>query len=113
MPATISSTSAIGRGGRSLIDLIGAIQHPRSGVDFSSISIDRGATAPEGKLLRQPNDVFEFERSMNRSGAGRPVADQGKIARDSEFATKACKVRERLAGRVLSPTKSICSRSCA
>jgi hypothetical protein len=38
--------------------------------------------------LRQPNDVFEFERSMNCSGAGRPVADQGKIARDRKFATK-------------------------
>jgi hypothetical protein len=66
----------------------------RSGVDFYLNQHRSGATAPEGQLLRQPNDVFEFERSMNRSGAGRPVADQGKIARDSEFATKACKVRE-------------------
>jgi len=48
-----------------LIDLLGAIQHPRSGVDLPR-SASIGATAPEGKLLRQPNDVFEFERSMNR-----------------------------------------------
>jgi DNA invertase Pin-like site-specific DNA recombinase len=90
---------AIDRLGRSLIDLLGTIQHLEAvGVDLYLDQQAIDTTTPAGKLLFQLTGAFaEFERSMirQRVRAGLSVIKQ-KIARDGKFVSKAGKVRRRL-----------------
>ena len=90
---------AIDRLGRSLIDLLGTIQHLEAvGVDLYLDQQAIDTTTPAGKLLFQLTGAFaEFERSMirQRVRAGLSVIKQ-KIARDGKFVSKAGKVRKRL-----------------
>jgi len=90
---------AIDRLGRSLIDLLGTIQHLEAvGVDLYLDQQAIDTTTPAGKLLFQLTGAFaEFERSMirQRVRAGLGVIKQ-KIARDGKFVSKAGKVRKRL-----------------
>ena len=90
---------AIDRLGRSLIDLLGTIQHLEAvGVDLYLDQQSIDTTTPAGKLLFQMTGAFaEFERSMirQRVRAGLSVIKE-KIARDGKFVSKAGKVRRRL-----------------
>ena len=90
---------AIDRLGRSLIDLLGTIQHLEAvGVDLYLDQQSIDTTTPAGKLLFQMTGAFaEFERSMirQRVRAGLSVI-KPKIARDGKFVSKAGKVRKRL-----------------
>ena len=90
---------AIDRLGRSLIDLLGTIEHlNQAGVDLYLDQQAIDTTSPAGKLLFQVTGAFaEFERSMirQRVRAGLNVI-KGKIARDGEFKSKAGVVRKRL-----------------
>jgi DNA invertase Pin-like site-specific DNA recombinase len=90
---------AIDRLGRSLIDLLGTIQHLEAvGVDLYLDQQAIDTTTPAGKLLFQLTGAFaEFERSMirQRVRAGLSIIKQ-KIARDGKFVSKAGKVRKRL-----------------
>ena len=90
---------AIDRLGRSLIDLLGTIQHLEAvGVDLYLDQQAIDTTTPTGKLLFQMTGAFaEFERSMirQRVRAGLGVIKE-KIARDGKFTSKAGKVRRRL-----------------
>jgi DNA invertase Pin-like site-specific DNA recombinase len=90
---------AIDRLGRSLIDLLGTIQHLEAvGIDLYLDQQAIDTTTPAGKLLFQLTGAFaEFERSMirQRVRAGLSVIKQ-KIARDGKFVSKAGKVRKRL-----------------
>jgi DNA invertase Pin-like site-specific DNA recombinase len=76
---------AIDRLGRSLIDLLGTIQHLETcGVDLDQQSID--TTTPAGKLMFQMTGAFaEFERSMIRrrvrAGLKRAVEQGTKLGR--------------------------------
>jgi DNA invertase Pin-like site-specific DNA recombinase len=89
---------AIDRLGRSLIDLLGTIQHLEAvGVDLYLDQQAIDTTTPAGKLLLLTGAFAEFERSMirQRVRAGLGVIKQ-KIARDGKFVSKAGKVRKRL-----------------
>ena len=102
---------AIDRLGRSLIDLLGTIQHLEAvGVDLYLDQQSIDTTTPAGKLLFQLTGAFaEFERSMirQRVRAGLSVI-KVKIERDGKFVSKAGKVRRRLGrpGAGPSPTRS-------
>jgi DNA invertase Pin-like site-specific DNA recombinase len=69
---------AIDRLGRSLVDLLGTIQHLEAdGVDLYLDQQSIDTTTPAGKLLFQMTGAFaEFERSMIRPG--RPKHHQGQ-----------------------------------
>jgi DNA invertase Pin-like site-specific DNA recombinase len=86
---------AIDRLGRSLVDLLGTIQHLEAvGVDLYLDQQSIDTTTPAGKLLFQMTGAFaEFERSMirQRVRAGLSVI-KAKIERDGKFVSKACKV---------------------
>jgi DNA invertase Pin-like site-specific DNA recombinase len=90
---------AIDRLGRSLVDLLGTIQHLEAvGVDLYRDQQSIDTTTPAGKLLFQMTGAFtEFERSMirQRVRAGLSVI-KAKIERDGKFMSKAGKVRKRL-----------------
>jgi len=90
---------AIDRVGRSLVDLLGTIQHLEAvGVDLYLDQQSIDTTTPAGKLLFQMTGAFaEFERSMirQRVRAGLSII-KAKIERDGKFVSKAGKVRKRL-----------------
>jgi DNA invertase Pin-like site-specific DNA recombinase len=90
---------AIDRLGRSLIDLLGTIQHLEAvGVDLYLDQQSIDTTTPAGKLLFQLTGAFaEFERSMirQRVRAGLNVIKE-KLVRDGKFISKAGKVRRKL-----------------
>src|SRR5262245_45179884 len=90
---------AIDRLGRSLVDLLGTIQHLEAvGIDLYLDQQSIDTTTPAGKLLFQMTGAFaEFERSMirQRVRAGLSVI-KAKIERDGRFVSKAGKVRKRL-----------------
>jgi len=90
---------AIDRLGRSLIDLLGTIEHLQEvGVDLYLDQQHIDTTTRTGKLLFQITGAFaEFERSMirQRIRAGLSVI-KDKLARDGKFVSKAGKVRRNL-----------------
>jgi DNA invertase Pin-like site-specific DNA recombinase len=100
---------AIDRLGRSLIDLLGTIEHlEKVGVDLYLDQQNIDTTTPTGRLLFQITWAFgEFERSMirQRVRVGLNVIKE-KIARDGKFTSKAGKVRGSWAGQGLSRTRS-------
>lgn len=90
---------AIDRLGRSLIDLLGTIQHLEAvGVDLYLDQQAIDTTTPAGKLLFQLTGAFaEFERSMIRQRVRASLSIiKEKIACDGKFVSKAGKVRKRL-----------------
>jgi DNA invertase Pin-like site-specific DNA recombinase len=99
---------AIDRVGRSLIDLLGTIQHLEAvGVDLYLDQQSIDTTTPAGKLLFQLTGAFaEFERSMirQRVRVGLNVIKE-KIARDGKFTSKAGKVRWKLGRPGAAPDK--------
>jgi DNA invertase Pin-like site-specific DNA recombinase len=99
---------AIDRLGRSLIDLLGTIQHLEAcGVDLYLDQQSIDTTTPMGKLLFQVTGAFaEFERSMirQRINAGLSVV-KAKLARDGKFTTKGGKIRIRLGRPGAKPEK--------
>ncbi len=99
---------AIDRLGRSLIDLLGTIQHLEAvGVDLYLDQQSIDTTTPAGKLLFQLTGAFaEFERSMirQRVRAGLNVI-KDKLARDGRFVSKAGKVRRKLGRPGAEPDK--------
>ena len=99
---------AIDRLGRSLIDLLGTIEHLKEvGVD---LYVDRqhiDTTTPTGKPLFQITGAFaEFERSMirQRIRAGLSVIKE-KIARDGKFVSRTGRVRRKLGRPGAEPDK--------
>jgi DNA invertase Pin-like site-specific DNA recombinase len=90
---------AIDRLGRSLIDLLGTIEHLEEvGVDLYLDQQHIDTTTPTGKLLFQITGAFsEFERSMirQRVRAGL-IAVKEKLAREGKFESKAGVVRRKL-----------------
>jgi len=99
---------AIDRLGRSLIDLLGTIEHLQEvGVDLYLDQQHIDTTTPTGKLLFQITGAFaEFERSMirQRIRAGLSVI-KDKLARDGKFTSKAGKVRRNLGRPGAEPEK--------
>jgi DNA invertase Pin-like site-specific DNA recombinase len=99
---------AIDRLGRSLIDLLGTIEHlEKVGVDLYLDQQNIDTTTPTGRLLFQITGAFgEFERSMirQRVRAGLNVI-KDKLARDGKFVSKAGKVRRRLGRPGAEPDK--------
>ena len=99
--------------GRSLVDLLGTIQHLEAcGIDLYLDQQSIDTTTPAGKLLFQMTGAFaEFERSMirQRVRAGLRVI-QDKIARDGQFVSKAGKVRRRLGRPGAEPDKIALAR---
>ena|SRR5262245_28300954 len=99
---------AIGRLGRSLIDLLGTIEHLQAvGVDLYLDQQNIDTTTPTGRLLFQITGAFgEFERSMirQRVRAGLNVI-KNKLARDGKFTSKAGKVRRKLGRPGAEPDK--------
>jgi len=99
---------AIDRLGRSLVDLLGTIQHlEATGVDLYLDQQSLDTTTPMGKLLFQVTGAFaEFERAMirQRVKAGLNTI-KDKIARDGKFVTKAGKIRRRLGRPGAEPQK--------
>ena len=90
---------AIDRLGRSLIDLLGTIQHLEAvGVDLYLEQQHLDTTTPAGKLLFQITGAFgEFERSMIRQRVKAGLAPiKAKIARGEKFTSKAGIVRRKL-----------------
>jgi DNA invertase Pin-like site-specific DNA recombinase len=90
---------AIDRVGRSLIDLLGIIQHlEAAGVDLYLDQQNIDTTSPMGRLLFQITGAFaEFERSMIRQRVQVGLNSiKAKIAKDGKFETKAGIVRRRL-----------------
>jgi|SRR5262245_15160464 len=90
---------AIDRLGRSLIDLLGTIQHLEAcGVDLYLEQQHLDTTTPTGKLLFQITGAFaEFERSMIRQRVNAGLAPiKAKIARGEKYESKAGVVRSRL-----------------
>jgi DNA invertase Pin-like site-specific DNA recombinase len=99
---------ALDRLGRSLIDLLGTIDHLQQvGVD---VYLDRqhlDTTTAQGKLLFQITGAFaEFERNMitERTVAGLNVI-RAKLAKDGKFITKAGIVRSKLGRPGAEPEK--------
>jgi DNA invertase Pin-like site-specific DNA recombinase len=90
---------AIDRLGRSLIDLLGTIEHlEHAGVDLYLDQQNIDTTSPMGKLVFQITGAFaEFERSMirQRVRAGLKTI-KAAIERDGKFTPKAGVVRRRL-----------------
>jgi DNA invertase Pin-like site-specific DNA recombinase len=99
---------AIDRLGRSLIDLLGTIEHLEAvGVDLYLDQQSIDTTTPAGRLLFQMTGAFaEFERAMirQRVHAGLSRAKE-KIARDGRFTSKAGRVRTRLGRPGAEPEK--------
>jgi DNA invertase Pin-like site-specific DNA recombinase len=99
---------AIDRLGRSLIDLLGTIQHLEAvGVDLYLDQQSIDTTTPAGKLLFQMTGAFpEFGRSMirQRVRAGLSVIKE-KLACDGKFVRKAGKVRRKLGRPGAEPDK--------
>jgi len=99
---------AIDRLGRSLIDLLGTIEHlEKVGVDLYLDQQNIDTTTPTGRLLFQITGAFgEFERSMirQRVRAGLNVI-KAKLARDGKFVSKAGKVRRKLGRPGAEPDK--------
>src|SRR4029079_18840542 len=93
---------AIDRLGRSLIDLLGTIQHLEScGVDLYLDQQAIDTTTPAGKLVFQVTGAFaEFERSMIRqrvkAGLKRAVAQGVKLGRPKIDSATERKVRAQL-----------------
>jgi DNA invertase Pin-like site-specific DNA recombinase len=90
---------AIDRLGRSLIDLLGTIEHLEAvGVDLYLDQQSIDTTTPMGKLLFQVTGAFaEFERATIRQRVHAGLARaKDKIAREGRFTSKAGKVRTRL-----------------
>jgi DNA invertase Pin-like site-specific DNA recombinase len=90
---------AIDRLGRSLIDLLGTIQHlEAAGVDLYLEQQAIDTTSPMGKLLFQVTGAFaEFERSMIRQRVRAGLRTiKGRIERDGNFTAKSGVVRSRL-----------------
>jgi DNA invertase Pin-like site-specific DNA recombinase len=105
---------AIDRLGRSLIDLLGTIQHLEAcGVDLYLDQQSLDTTTPMGKLLFQVTGAFaEFERSMirQRVNAGLSVI-KTKIKREGRFTSKAGIVRSRLGRPGAEPDKIVHARA--
>jgi len=99
---------AIDRLGRSLIDLLGTIEHLQEvGVDLYLDQQHIDTTTPTGKLLFQITGAFaEFERSMirQRIRAGLSVIKE-KIVRDGKFVSRTGKVRRKLGRPGAEPDK--------
>ena len=99
---------AINRLGRSLIDLLGTIEHLQEvGVDLYLDQQHIDTTTPTGKLLFQITGAFaEFERSMirQRVRAGLNVI-KDKLARDGKFESKRGIVRTKLGRPGAEPDK--------
>jgi DNA invertase Pin-like site-specific DNA recombinase len=99
---------AIDRLGRSLIDLLGTIQHLEAcGVDLYLDQQALDTTTPAGKLMFQITGAFaEFERSMirTRANAGLKRA-KDQIKRQGHFVTKHGEVKKRLGRPNADPDK--------
>jgi DNA invertase Pin-like site-specific DNA recombinase len=99
---------AIDRLGRSLIDLLGTIQHLEAvGVDLYLDQQSIDTTTPAGKLLFQLTGAFaEFERGMivQRVNAGLGVV-KAKLAKDGKFTSRAGIVRSKLGRPGAEPAK--------
>jgi DNA invertase Pin-like site-specific DNA recombinase len=99
---------AIDRLGRSLIDLLGTIQHLEAcGVDLYLDQQAIDTTTPAGKLMFQITGAFaEFERSMIRTrvNAGLKRA-KDQIKRQGHFVTKHGEVKKRLGRPNADPDK--------
>src|SRR5229473_1272347 len=95
---------AIDRLGRSLIDLLGTVQHLEAvGVDLYLDQQNIDTTTPSGKLMFQICGAFaEFERSMIqqriKAGLTRAIAKGVKVGRPKVPATVEREVRRRLGG---------------
>src|SRR5258708_6446786 len=95
---------AIDRLGRSLIDLLGTIQHLEAvGVDLYLDLQAIDTTTPAGRLMFQICGAFaEFERSMIqqriKAGLKRAIAKGVKVGRPKVPATVEREVRRRLGG---------------
>src|SRR5215470_14721913 len=90
---------AIDRLGRSLIDLLGTIQHLEAvGVDLYLDQQKLDTTTPMGKLLFHVTGAFaEFERSMIRERVNAGLARaKDALKRNGKFVSKAGIVRTRL-----------------
>jgi DNA invertase Pin-like site-specific DNA recombinase len=90
---------AIDRLGRSLIDLLGTIEHLEAvGVDLYLDQQNPDTTTPMGKLLFQITGAFaEFERSMIHQRVNAGIARvREALDRHSKFTSKAGVVRLRL-----------------
>src|SRR5262249_22982737 len=90
---------AIDRLGRSLIDLLGTIQHLEiCGVDLYLDKQNIDTTCPMGRLVYQVTGAFaEFERSMLKQRVNAGLAPiKAKIARGEKYESKAGVVRSRL-----------------
>jgi len=99
---------AIDRLGRSLIDLLGTIQHLEAvGVDLYLEQQNIDTTTPTGKLLFQIAGAFaEFERSMIRQRVKAGLAPiKANIARGEKFTSKAGIVRRNLGRPGAEPDK--------
>jgi DNA invertase Pin-like site-specific DNA recombinase len=99
---------AIDRLGRSLIDLLGTIQHLETvGVDLYLEQQHLDTTTPTGKLLFQITGAFaEFERSMIRQRVNAGLAPiKAKIKRGEKFTSKAGVVRRNLGRPGAEPEK--------
>jgi DNA invertase Pin-like site-specific DNA recombinase len=99
---------AIDRLGRSLIDLLGTIQHLEAvGVDVYLDQQHIDTTTPAGRLLFQLTGAFaEFERSMIRVRVRAGLsAIRAKIEKDGKFLSKAGVVRRRLGRPGAEPEK--------
>lgn len=99
---------AIDRLGRSIVDLIGTIQHLEAcGVDLYLDQQNIDPTTPSGKLLYTVSGAFaEFERSMIRQRVNAGLSTiKAKIQRDGQFTSRAGKVRRRLGRPGSEPAK--------
>ena len=99
---------AIDRIGRSLVDLLGTIEHLHAcGCDLYLDQQAIDTTTPAGKLMFQITGAFaEFERSMikTRINAGLKRA-KDQIKRDGHFVTKHGEVKKRLGRPGADPDK--------
>jgi DNA invertase Pin-like site-specific DNA recombinase len=99
---------AIDRLGRSIVDLIGTIQHLEAcGVDLYLDQQNIDTTTPSGKLLYTVSGAFaELERSMIRQRVNAGLSSiKAKIQRDGQFTSRAGKVRKRLGRPGSDPAK--------
>jgi DNA invertase Pin-like site-specific DNA recombinase len=99
---------AIDRLGRSLIDLLGTIQHLEAvGVDLYLDQQHIDTTTPAGKLLFQMTGAFaEFERSMIQQRINNGLARvRAEIERDGSFKTRRGNIRKRLGRPSADPRK--------